>query len=107
MGYSARMSEVTFRDFAGAVMQGNAPAAAGVLEQLIALAPERALVATEHFRARMSDPAFLPRAMSLRTAVTNGTDDEIRALLTDCFGIEAAEQPAALAELRRRYPRPG
>lgn len=107
MRYSARMPEVTFRDFAGAVMQGNTPAAASVLEQLLALAPERARVATEHFRARMAEPAFLPRAMSLRTAVTNGTDDEIRALLTDCFQIDAADQPAALAELRRRYPQPG
>lgn len=100
------MADVTFRDFAGAVMQGNTPAAAGVLEQLLALSPERAIVATEHFRGRMTDPAFLPRAMSLRTAVTTGTDDEIRALLTDCFGIAGDDHPAALAELRRRYPQP-
>ena len=99
------MSDVTFRDFAGAVMQGNSAAAAGVLETLLGLAPAPALQATEHFRSRMADPTFMPKAMSLRTAVTTGSEAEIDALLGDCFGLDAEARTAALAEIQRRYPR--
>lgn len=98
------MADVTFRDFAGAVMQGNVPAAAGVLETLLGLAPDQAVTATEHFRSRMSDPAFMPRAMSLRTAVTSGSDAQIGELLGDCFGLDGGARASALAALRKRYP---
>lgn len=100
------MSDVTFRDFAGAVMGGDAAAAAGVLQQLLELGPEGAEAATTHFRARMEadGPAFLATAMSLRGAVTSGTDEEIAALLRDCFGL--ADTTDALRALRARYPRP-
>jgi hypothetical protein len=100
------MSELTFRDFAGNVMRGDAAAAASVLESLLGLAPGPALAATEHFRGRMSDPAFMPKAMGLRNAVTSGTDGEIAALLGDCFGLDAAGQATGLARLRTRYPAP-
>lgn len=100
------MSDVTFRDFAGAVMKGDAAAAAQVLATLLALDPDRAAASTEHFRSRMSDPAFLPKAMGLRTAVTTGTDEEISALLGDCFGLDGEARVNALAALRTRYPRP-
>ncbi len=98
------MADVTFRDFAGAVMQGNLAAAASVLETLLELSPERAREATEHFRARMPDPAFMPKAMSLRTAVTTGSDAQIGDLLGDCFGLDGAARTTALAAIRRRYP---
>src|SRR5215216_1946581 len=98
------MSEPTFRDFAGAIMSGDATAAAGVLETLLGLAPDAARAATEHFRSRMADPAFMPKAMGLRTAVTTGSDAEIAALLADCFGL--AEPAAPVAALRTRYPAP-
>ena len=97
------MADVTFRDFAGAVMQGNLAAAAGVLETLLELSPAEASQATEHFRARMSDPAFMPKAMSLRTAVTSGTDAQIGDLLGDCFGLVDATRTSAVAAIRRRY----
>lgn len=100
------MSEVTFRDFAGALMRGDLPAASGTLETLLGLAPPAALAASEFFRGRMTDPAFVPRAMSLRTAVQAGTDAEIDALLADCFGLDATARPAAIAALRTRYPAP-
>ena len=99
------MADVTFRDFAGAIMQGNIPGAAGVLETLLGLPTEQATAASEHFRGRMSDPAFMPKAMGLRTAVTTGTDDEIDALLGDCFGLDASARPGAIATLKTRYPR--
>ncbi len=97
--------EVTFRDFAAAVMTNDLEAARGVLATLLGLPPPRTETAALHFRARMADPAFMPKAMSLRTAVTSGSDDEIRALLGDCFGLGDADCSTALAALRTRYPR--
>jgi hypothetical protein len=98
------MADVTFRDFAGAIMRGDTAAASTVLETLLELPPDHAAAATEHFRGRMADPAFLPKAMSLRTAVTSGSDDEIGALLEDCFGLTGPERTDAISAVRRRYP---
>lgn len=100
------MAELTFRDFAGAVMQGDAARAATVLQELLALSPDAATAATAHFRGRMADPSFMPKAMGLRTAVQSGSDDEISALLGDCFGLDDAARTAAVAALRTRYPKP-
>jgi hypothetical protein len=100
------MADVTFRDFAAAVMQGNDSQAASVLETLLGLAAEPAGTATAHFRSRMSDPAFMPKAMSLRTAVESGTDAQIAELLGDCFGLEGDARSGAVAALRQRYPAP-
>jgi hypothetical protein len=100
------MSDVTFRDFAGAVMRGDTAAAAAVLRALLGLGPEEAVAATEHFHGRMADTSFLPKAMGLRTAVTTGTDAEIAALLGDCFGLDGPARDAAVGALRTRYPAP-
>ena len=99
-------NELTFRDFAGALMSGDRARAASVLATLLALPPDDAAAATAHFADRMKDPAFMPKAMGLRTAVTTGSDDDIGAFLADCFGLDDAQRPAALAALRSRYPRP-
>jgi hypothetical protein len=98
--------EPTFRDFAGAVMRGDPAAAAAVLEMLLGLPAAQAAAATEHFRGRMADPAFMPKAMGLRAAVTTGTDAEIAALLGDCFGLEGTARDAAVGALRTHYPAP-
>lgn len=37
--------------------------------------------------SKMKDPAFMPKAMGLRTAVTSGTDAEIAELLGECFAL--------------------
>ena len=102
------MSDVTFRDFAGAVMAGDIPRAQQVLETLLALPPDQAQTATEFFRARVAsgDPAFLPKAMQLRAAVTTGTDDDIYAILVDCFGLTAPQRDAVISAVRKRYPAP-
>ena len=98
------MADVTFRDFAAAIMQGNIPGAAGVLETLLGLPHEQATGASEHFKTRMADPAFMPKAMGRRTAITSGSDEEVGALLADCFGLDEAARPGALATLRAHYP---
>ena len=102
------MSSVTFRDFAGAIMKGDVPAAASVLEALLGLSAARAQTASEYFRAAMATggPPFMQQAMGLRGAVTTGTDAEIAALIGSCFGLAETEQPPAVAALRQRYPLP-
>src|SRR3954467_10702852 len=98
---------VTFRDFAMAVMQNQLPTAAGHLETLLGLSNPDAMAASAHFKARSTDPAFMPKAMGLRAAVTSGTDAEINELLADCFGPEATQQATGLATVRANNPRPG
>ena len=106
MGYAAGMSELTFRDFAGAVMGNDLPRAGDVLKELLALDEEHAKAAAAHFHAHMTaaGPAFMGKAMGLRTAVTGGTGEEVSALLGECFGLTGESLPRAVAELRRRYP---
>lgn len=102
------MAELTFRDFAGAVMANDGAAAARVLEVLLGLAPDRASAAAAHFQGEMGrqGQAFMMKAMGLRGAVTSGNPDEIRPLLVDCFGLDGADLDGALAALAARYRRP-
>jgi hypothetical protein len=101
------MSEVTFRDFAGAIMGNDTARAAEVLQQLLALDPKAGLDAATHFQQRMAaDPTFMGKAMGLRNAVTSGSDEDLAALLSDCFGLVGAAVPTAVATLRAKYPAP-
>lgn len=98
------MSELTFRDFAGAIMADDAKRAAEVLAVLLEVDDAGATAAVTYFRDHAkTDPAFMMKAMGLRAAVTGGTDDEMSALLTDCFGI--TETAPVVAALKKRYPR--
>src|SRR4051794_24064839 len=101
------MSELTFRDFAGAIMGNDTARGAEVLAELLGLDAETALGATKHFQSSMtSDPSFMSKAMGLRGAVTGGTDAEIAALVADCFGLTSESIPAAVTALRKKYPSP-
>jgi hypothetical protein len=97
------MADVTFRDFAGAIMQGNVDAAGAVLQQLLGLSAEAARAAAEHFHAQSTaqGPAFMGKAMGLRAAITSGSDAEIGALLSDCFGLAGAALATATATLKQ------
>jgi hypothetical protein len=96
----------TFRDFASEVFAGDLPAAAASLTELLGLEPGPARAAAEHFHGQLTDPTFVPKAMSLRAVVEGPDDQAIQALLSDCFGLDAAAATAATAALRSRYPRP-
>ena len=100
------MAEVTFRDFAAAIMQGNVEAAGGVLQQLLALDADGARAAALHFQAQAASggPAFMGKAMGLRSAVASGTREDIAALLTDCFGLADPQRAAAVDALRPAKP---
>jgi hypothetical protein len=97
------MADVTFRDFAGAIMRGDVAAAGTVLQQLLGLEAAAAHVAAEHFQAQATSvgPAFMGKAMGLRAAVTSGSDAEIGALLHDCFGLADAPLATAIATVKR------
>jgi hypothetical protein len=100
-------SDPTFRDFAGAIMGNDDAKAAGVLEVLLGLDGEGAAAATAHFRSEMAaDPQFMMKAMGLRAAVTTGSDEDITALLGDCFGLQGENAGGAVATLRQKYPTP-
>jgi hypothetical protein len=100
-----RMAQLTFRDFAGAVMEGNSNRSAEVLAELLGLDAPAASAAASHFQTRMTaDPAFMGKAMGLRAAVTGGSDSDIRALLGECFGLNGATAETAVLALRKQYP---
>jgi hypothetical protein len=98
------MADVTFRDFAAAVMRGDAAAGAASLQVLLALDGGDADAATAHFQRQMSQggPGFMGKAMGLRTAVTSGNDAEIRTLLAECFGLVDPALERAVAHTRAR-----
>ena len=98
------MADVTFRDFAAAIMKGDAAAAGAVLEPLLGLGPDDASAAAAHFQRQSTTagPAFMAKAMGLRTAVASGSPAEIGALLGDCFGLAGAPLETAVATLARR-----
>jgi hypothetical protein len=93
----------TFRDFATQVFGGDLAGASSTLAVLLDVAGDRARTAAEHFQGQTSDPAFLPKAMSLRTAVTTGTEEEAAALLAECFGLSPDEAQRSAATLRARH----
>lgn len=93
----------TFRDFASQIFASDLEGASRTLETLLGVSPEASRTAAEYFQRQTSDPAFLPKAMSLRTAV-EGTDDAfIGSLLIDCFGLDSATAQSATTTLRARY----
>ena len=97
------MSELTFRDFAGAVMGGDAERAAEVLSQLLGVELSDARSATSIFSARMAEgPEFVQKAMSMRGAVAAKDETLLRGLLVDCFGLTGEQANGAAATLLAR-----
>jgi len=101
------MADVTFREFAGALMQGNKAGATAMLEPLLGLTGEAAVQASDYFGDRIKDPTFMVKAMGLRNAVTSGSDDDIGAILVECFGLTESQRAGAVAAVRKRYPPAG
>lgn len=99
------MPPVTFRDYAMTVMQNQIPTAVTQLQTLLGLDASAAETATTFFQGQVKDPAFMPKAMALRTAVESGTDDDIGRILVDCFGLDDAQRATAVATVRTNYPK--
>ena len=98
------MEPVTFRDFAGALMGGDADRAARVLAELLAIDDATATSATAHFQQQMAaSPTFAQKAMGMRQVVESRDEPALVDLLVDCFGIESARATQAAAALLARY----
>ena len=98
------MAELTFRDFAASIMKGDVEGGGKVLETLLGLDAAGARAASAHFHTQTTSagPAFMGKAMGLRTAVASGSQDEIAALLRDCFGLDGAALATGVATLTRK-----
>jgi hypothetical protein len=101
----AMSEELTFRDFAAAVMGNDLAKASSVLEVLLGLQPAAAGAATQRFHEQMSaSPAFMMKAMGLRPVVESGDAARLRELLAELFGCEGGALETAVATVRSRYP---
>ncbi len=98
--------EVTFRDFAAAIMQNDVDGAAKTLQPLLSLDASAAESAAKHFQTQMAEQGqgFMMKAMGLRTAVTEGSDTEVAQLLGDLFGMTDDSANAGVTALRAKYP---
>ncbi len=98
------MAELTFRDFAAQIMKGDVPAAATVLETLLGLDPAAAATAAQYFQAQAvaAGPAFMGKAMGLRTAVASGSEPEVAGVLRECFGLAEPQLASATAALLKK-----
>src|SRR5262245_38588129 len=99
------MSEqVTFRDFAGALMAGDTGGAASVLETLLAVDRPTAERATAYFGEQMTaDPTFLQKAMGMRQVVEARDEAGLATLLVECFGLARETADSAAATVMARY----
>jgi hypothetical protein len=98
------MAELSFRDFAGSIMKGDVDGGGKVLETLLGIDAPSAHAASAHFHAQSAaaGPAFMGKAMGLRTAVAGGSHDEIAALLRDCFDLQGPALATGVATLLRK-----
>lgn len=100
----AESEDVTFRDFAGALMGNDEAGAARVLSVLLGIDAAQAQTSTEQFRAKMaSDPAFMQEAMGMRQVVQSGDEPGLIALLERCFGLDEAVATTAAGKVLARY----
>jgi hypothetical protein len=101
------MAEPSFRDFAGAIMEGDLARGGALLEQLLGVDAETGLRSARFFQEQMqTGPEFMMKAMGMRTVVTGGTPAELAALLGDCFDLrgDAATSAAGAVIARFRPP---
>ncbi len=98
--------EVTFRDFAAAIMQNDVDGAAKTLQPLLSLDAAAAEGAAKHFQTQMAEQGqgFMMKAMGLRSAVTEGSNEDVAQLLSNLFGMTGDSASAGVTALRAKYP---
>jgi hypothetical protein len=98
------MAEITFRDFAGALMGGDEAQAATHLAALLGVDDPTARAGTAHFKAQMSsNPAFMQKAMAMREVVQGRDRERLVTLLGECFALPAETAQAAADTVLARY----
>lgn len=99
------MAEITFRDFAGALMGNDHALAAEHLQALLGVDEDTAAAGTAHFVAQMkASPEFMMKAMGMRNVVTSGDRAGLVALLGECFALSDAVADQAADNVLGRYP---
>ena len=98
--------ELTFRDFAGAVMGNDWERAAEVLVVLLGVERSVARRAAAHFQVEMDNggPTFMMKAMGMRQVVAARDNTQLVALLGECFGLTGAAADSAATAVMARYP---
>ena len=98
------MPDVTFRDFAGALMTNDDSKAANVLCTLLGVDLAAGQRATTHFKAEMQkDQGFMMKAMGMRTVVENEDEAGAAKLIAECFGFDDAAAARAAKTLMAHY----
>lgn len=98
------MTTLTFRDFAGALMGGDAARASAMLSELLGVDAATAGQATKVFEAKLAEgPAFIQKAMSMRGAVESKDAAGLSGLLVQCFGLGEKEAGEAAERVLARY----
>ena len=96
--------DVTFRDFAGALMGNDDAAADSVLQTLLGVDAATASQCTSFFKAQMqASPDFLMKAMSMRTAVESKDTSQVTSLCGECFGLDDEAAASAARHVLARY----
>lgn len=98
------MSNVTFRDFASALMSDKLVLAAEHLSSLLGLEPAAATTATQYFAARTeAEPQFMMKAMGLRPIVEGQDHAGACVLLAECFNLAPEQATASATVLLAQY----
>ena len=98
------MSDLTFRDFAGAIMEKNDARAAEVLQSLLGVDADAGSSAAAFFKTQMAaDPSFMMKAMGMRTVVQEKDESGLVELIHGCFGLDTASAQTAAKAVLSRY----
>ncbi len=96
--------ELTFRDFAGAIMGSDWARAAEVLQALLGVDAETATASATFFQEQMAaGPDFMMKAMGMRKVVGSGDRGALVKLLGECFGLAGDKAEAAADKVLARY----
>lgn len=98
------MPDVTFRDFAGALMAQDDAAAGRVLQTLLGVDEAAAAAGTTYFKEQMQkSPDFMMKAMGMRQAVESRDAGQLETLLVECFGYAPSSAAASAKNLLAHY----
>lgn len=98
------MPDVTFRDFAGALMESDDAKAAEVLSTLLGVDGDTASAGVTHFKAEMQkSPDFMMKAMGMRTVVESKDEAGLKTLIGECFGFDEGQSAASAEAVLNHY----
>ncbi len=98
------MPDVSFRDFAGALMSNDDAKAANVLCTLLGVDLAAGQAGTIYFKTEMQkDQAFMMKAMGMRTVVENKDEGGAATLIGECFGFDETASAKAAKTLMAHY----